>query len=44
MAQTEDKIRRAYNASIEDIRNRKDLSDEGRRRQMAKAKVETDQD
>lgn len=38
-----DRVRRAYNERIADIRSRNDLSDDGRRRQLAAAKVETDQ-
>jgi hypothetical protein len=37
-----DEIRQTYNTRIEELRGRKDLSEEGRRRQMAKAKLEAD--
>jgi hypothetical protein len=36
-----DQIRRQHNARLEALRSRKDLSDEGRDRQIAKLKVET---
>jgi hypothetical protein len=32
-----DEMRQTYNTRIEELRGRKDLSEEGRRRQMAKA-------
>jgi hypothetical protein len=36
-----EQIRKTYAARLDALRNRKDLSDEGRRRQMAKLKIET---
>jgi len=36
-----DQLRKQYNARLEALRNRRDLSEDGRRRQMAKLKVET---
>src|SRR5947209_3913614 len=36
-----ERLRKTYAARLEALRNRRDLSDEGRRRQMAKLKTET---
>jgi hypothetical protein len=40
-AEQADQLRKQYNARLEALRNRRDLSDDGKRRQIAKLKVET---
>lgn len=42
MAETYDSVRDTYERRIREIRDNRDLSDEGRRRQMAQAKVDAD--
>jgi hypothetical protein len=42
MAQTPDSVRKRYAARVADLRARKDLSEDGRRRQIAKARTDAD--